>query len=114
MNALDEKTRKFIEQIKSTGEFRRLKQSRDALARDPELKNKIIRFNQVQADLYSLPEIPQRDKERKLTELNSQFESLSKVPEVAEYLEHYKRFNEFMMEINKTITVSLEEDLGFK
>lgn len=114
MNNIDEQTRMLIEEIKSTREFCRLKHSKDTLVKNTELKNKIVSFKHIQEELFTLSKITDSDKEKRLTKLTSQFQSLSQIPEVAEYLEHYKRFNELMMRVNKTITIAIEDDLNIK
>ncbi|TYQ16217.1 UNVERIFIED_CONTAM: control of competence regulator ComK (YlbF/YmcA-like) [Acetivibrio alkalicellulosi] len=109
MNYLDS----FIRQIKQSPEFCKLKQSKDTISKKPELKSELLKIYQLQTHICST-DISEAERQRKISELNKQMTTLSKIPEVDMYLNNYKKFNEMMMEITKLINNYIFEDLTLK
>lgn len=88
----------LAEAIKATPEFAKLKQANSILQSNAKLKKELDDFNQKQKILYS-SKISANEAESRVRELNSAYDSLSKIPEFSRYLSASKEFNEKMNKI---------------
>jgi len=110
---LYEGTRDFVNAIKSTREFSELVQAKNYIERNSSLKNEVSEFNRRLADIYSSNKSTNVI-ETKVAELNRQFGSLSKIPEVDRFLKASKAFNDMMNKVYKSMNDSIEAELKLK
>lgn len=100
----------FIEELKSGSEFKRLKSAKDAISKNPGLKKDFEEFCTEQNRIFS-SRAGLKETGEKLKQLNSKFESLSKIPEIKNYLEALSAFNKIMEKNNSMIGESIEKGL---
>ncbi len=110
---LNEGTRDFIKVIKSTREFNELIQAKSYIEKNTSLKNEVSDFNKRLAKIYSSNNSPSAVK-AKVSELNRQFGSLSKIPEVDRFLKTSKVFNDMMVKVYKSMNESVEAELKLR
>lgn len=101
----------LIDIIKTSPEFSRLKQAKAVLSKNPNLERKLEEFNLSQKQLFS-GKLPTKDVEIIAQQLNTKFESLSKILEVRNYLDALNALNQIMIKINNSINVNLEKSLS--
>lgn len=105
--------RDFINNMKSTREYTELLDSKTNIERNLSLKNEVIEFNKRLGEIYSSNKSADVI-ELRIKELNKQFGSLSRLPEVDRFLKASKAFNDMMFKIYKTMNDSIEADLRLK
>lgn len=105
--------RNFVNAIKSTREFNELILTKNVIERNSTLKSKVYEFNKKRGEIYSSNKSTNVI-EAKMTELNREFGSLSKIPEVDNFLKASKVFNEMMFKVYKSMNDSIENDLKFR
>lgn len=98
------------EAIKTSSEFSRLKQAKTIISKIPSLKKELEEFNAGQKLLLA-GRLSTKDAESNLKQLNAKFDSLSKVPEVDNYIKALNDFNQMMSRIYNKISEYLERDL---
>lgn len=103
----------FVNGIKSTREFSELLQAKTFIENNPSLKNEVNEFNRKLGEIYS-SNMSANMVEAKVSELNSQFSSLSRIPEVDRFLKASKGFNEMMVKVYKIMNESIQADLKLK
>lgn len=103
----------FVSAIKSTREFSELIQAKTYIEKNPSLKNEVNEFNRKLGEIYST-NMSTNMIETKVSELNRQFGSLSRIPEVDRFLKASKAFNDMMVKVHKLINESIEADLKLK
>lgn len=105
--------RDFINNMKSTREYAELLDSKTNIERNLSLKNEVIEFNKRLGEIYSSNKSADVI-ELRIKELNKQFGSLSRLPEVDRFLKASKVFNDMMFKVYKTMNDSIEADLRLK
>ena len=103
----------FISSVKQTKEFNELVQAKNYIEKKPVLKNEVLEFNKRLATIYSSNKSTNVI-EAKVTELNKQFGSLSKNPEVDRFIKASKTFNDMMVKVYKSINDSIESELKLR
>ncbi len=103
----------FISSVKQTKEFNELVQEKNYIEKKPLLKNEVLEFNKKLAAIYSSNKSTNVI-EAKVTELNKQFGSLSKNPEVDRFIKASKSFNDMMVKVYKSINDSIESELKLR
>jgi len=113
MVLLHDGARDFISSVKQTKEFNELVLAKNNIEKKTLLKNEVIEFNKRIADIYSSNKSTNVI-EAKVTELNKQFGSLSKNPEVDRFIKASKTFNDMMVKVYKSINDSIESELKLR
>lgn len=108
--SLNEKAKELAGLIMKTSEFNELKQSKNNVDKNNELKSKLEDFNKRQSSLIN-SKTPVKDAEAKVAELNKMFESLSKVPEMSKLLRAEKSFNDLVSKVYKNINEAIQAGL---
>lgn len=108
---LNERIKDLVSDIKSTREFIELKQARADLAKYRDLKNQIEELQKKQMELFRSNKHPQ-EVEYLANELNRQFQSLSKIPEVDRMMKAGTNFNQMITKLYQDINTTL--DVAFK
>jgi cell fate (sporulation/competence/biofilm development) regulator YlbF (YheA/YmcA/DUF963 family) len=103
----------FVNAIKSTREFSELIQAKSNIEKNPSLKNEVYEFNRKLGEIYS-SNMSANMIETKVSELNKQFGSLSRILEVDRFLKASKAFNDMMAKVYKTVNEAIEADLKLK
>ncbi len=109
---INEDVRGFINAIKSTREFNQLMQAKKYIEGNRSLRNNVFELNRRLEEIYSSNK-SENIIEAKIAELNTQFGSLLKIPEVDKFLKAHKNFNELMFNTFKSINDAIETDLKF-
>lgn len=113
MVGLYEGAQNFISVIKSTREFNELVHAKNYIEKNSSLKNEVFEFNRRLAHIYSSNN-SMNVIESKVNELNRQFGSLSKIPEVSRFLKASKSFNDMMIKVYKSMNDSIETELKLR
>ena len=109
--SLNEKAKELADMVVKTNEFNELKQSKNNVDKNKELKSKLEDFNKRHSSLLN-SKISSKEAEAKIAELNKSFENLSKLPEMSRLLKAEKSFNEIMMSrVYKTVNDAIEAGL---
>lgn len=108
-----EGARDFVSIIKSTREFDELVQAKNYIERNSSLKSEVLKFSRRLADIYSSNKSA-KVIESKVTELYSQFGSLSKITEVDRFLKASKTFNDMMIKVYRSMNDSIEAELKLR
>ena len=103
----------FVDAIKDTKEFKELLQAKSHIEQNSSLKSQVREFNKRLSSIYSSNNSA-KVIESKASELNKQFENLSKIPEVQRFLKASKEFNTMMIKVYKTMNESVEEELRLR
>jgi len=96
---------RLVEAIKSSQEFTRLKQAKVVISNNPVLKKELEEFSLNQN------QFSQKKDEAREAQLRYKYESLSKIPEVRNYLNALNSLNQLMGKIYTNLIVSLEKNL---
>jgi cell fate (sporulation/competence/biofilm development) regulator YlbF (YheA/YmcA/DUF963 family) len=107
---IDDVMIRLVEAIKTSPEFSRLKQAKSVISKNPNLKREIEEFTLSQKQLFS-GKLPVKEAESRIKQLDTKLESLSKIPEVRNYLEALNALNQMMAKINYSINEFLEKSL---
>ncbi|MEN6316646.1 MAG: YlbF family regulator [Clostridiaceae bacterium] len=110
---LYESSNNFINTIKSTREFIELIQTKNIIERNSSLRKDVNEFSNKLKEIYSSSSSA-NEIEVKVQDLNRQFGSLFKSPDVNRFLKASKLFNDMMFKVYKSISDSLETELKFK
>ena len=97
----NEKAAELGKSIISTKEFAELRQAKQSIDRNRELKRELDQLFEKQREVYS--KVSSRDRESGASEVNKRFSALSKHPEVNVYLKASEQFNELLARTYKTI-----------
>lgn len=108
--SIDDALLRLIEVIKSGPEFTRLRQAKAIISKNPELKRELEEFNYNQRQLY-YGKLPAKEADVRMKQQNTKYESLSKIPDVKNYLNALNALNQVMDKINENISESLEKSL---
>ena len=106
---LDDNISRLVETIRASSEFSKLKQAKLMLSKNPGLKKDLEEFNAGHKQLLSGRPVT-KETESKIKQLNSKFESLSKVPEVEYYLKALNDFNKMLSNVYSRINEYLEKE----
>lgn len=108
---LNERIKDLIHDIKSTREFVELKQARTNIEKYKDLKKQVEELQKKQTELLD-PNKSSSEKEYLSNEVNRQFLSLSKIPEVDKLVKAGYNFNQMMtniyLDINRTLDLELK------
>ncbi len=107
---LSEQILGLAEIVKVSSEFSRLKQSRSIISKNPALTNEIEELFSSQRQLLA-GSLSAKESELSLKQLNTQYEKLSKVPEVGNYIKALNDFNQMMSKIFNKMNEYLEKEL---
>jgi cell fate (sporulation/competence/biofilm development) regulator YlbF (YheA/YmcA/DUF963 family) len=110
---INDSAKDFVSVIKSTKEYTELIQAKGYIEKNPSIKNQLTDFNTKLGDIYSNSKSA-NGAETKVSELNRQFSSLFKLPEVDRFLKASNAYTDMMMKVFKSINESLENDLKLK
>ncbi len=108
--SLNDKAREFAEEVKKTREFIELRQARAKIDKDREMKARVDGFIKKQAEVFAKGGWS-RETEARVAELNREFDSLLKVPDVDRFVKAGKRFNDMMLQVNKSVAAMIESGL---
>lgn len=107
---MNEKARELANLIMRTNEYNELKQSKNNVDKNRELKSKLEDFNKRHISLLN-SKISSKEAEDKIAELNKSFENFSKVPEMSRLLKAEKSFSELMSKVYKSVNDAIEAGL---
>lgn len=108
--AVNDKAKELAIAIMDTKEFLELKRSKSIIDKKTELKNKIEAFKNKESTLYS-GKLSASEEQQRVLELRKAFESLSSIPEIAEFLKAERNFNSLIQKVYKTIGSTLESSI---
>lgn len=104
--------RNMVKEIKTTREFKEFKQSINNLGKYKNIKKEIEALQNRQIELLSSKKT-QKDKERKMKEIDQQFKILAKHPEVDNMIKSRNKFNKMMNGIYQEINKALDSEFKF-
>lgn len=107
---LTDKAKEFACSIMSTNEFSHLKQAKKAIDQNRVLRNQVDQFTKKQMETYT-NNSSGKSMESAIAELNRQFQSLSKNPEVDTFLKASKQYDNMMQKVYKIINDIIESGL---
>lgn len=107
---ISESIRGICDGVQASPEYSKLKQAKALISKNPGLKRAMDEFNAVQKQLYS-GKMSTADVEARVKQLNDKFESLSKIPEVQNYMKALEDFDRTMSKIYGTIGEYLQKAL---
>lgn len=107
---LDQKKKELIKEIKRTKEFIEFQNSKVNIERYKDLKSEIESLQKKRFELFSTNK-PKKEKEYLALEIDKQYKSLSKIPEVKKLIKAEKEFHNFMFKLYKDINHSLDLEL---
>jgi len=100
----------LVFEIKNTREFNELKQGKAGLDKYSDVKQKIEILQKRQMELFSSNKST-KEIENEVKEINRQFESLSRIPEVRRMVRAGENFNKMMSKIYQDINLMLDSEL---
>lgn len=107
---ISDKAKELANTLASTSEFTNLKQARNTIYKNGELKNKMDNLVKEEGSLLDA-RISASEAQKKAAELKKTFETLSKIPEVDKFLKAQKNFSDLVQNVYKTINDTLDYNL---
>lgn len=107
---VNDKAKELAAAIMGIREFSELKQAKNNIDKNRELKSKIEDFKRKEEALYT-GKFSANETQLRTLELRKVFESLSVIPEVDNFLKAEKGFNNALQKVYKTIDDTLEFNL---
>lgn len=111
MVGVRDKAKELALALAGTKEFTDLKQARNIIYKNNELRNKVDSFLKEEGILFN-GRLSPNEAQRKAAELKKTFDGLSTIPEVDTFLKAQKNFNNMIQNIYKILNDTL--DLAFK
>lgn len=100
----------LIDEIKSTMEFKKLKEAKLNLNKYKDLKRELETLQRRQMELFKTRKEPQ-EIEKQANELNQEFQRLTKNPEVLRLVRAGEEFNRMMSRVYQSIGEMLDSEL---
>ncbi|SDF02541.1 YlbF family regulator [Sporolituus thermophilus] len=106
---LENKAKEIVEELKKTNEFKALKQAKDTLERNSQLKRRVEQFSLDHAKAYQRTD---GGGKFPIEELERRFNELMQVPEIAAYFKAGQKFDNVVMKLHELIDELLEQALA--
>ena len=98
----------LVAAIKSTTEFKKLKQSFEAISSNPSLKKSMEDFSLEQKKVYT-GNLTETEAKTRLKQLESKYDSVLKSPDITNYFKALGDFNKSMSNIIESIHESIDK-----
>ncbi|PAB58569.1 YlbF family regulator [Anaeromicrobium sediminis] len=108
--SVQQTARALVRDIKSTKEFAELKRAKADIEKYKDLKEEIERFQRKQMEIFS-GNRSKRESERLAAQLDQEFKSFSRNPQVNRFIRAGKNFNNMMSKLYKEINNQLDSEL---
>lgn len=108
-----EKVKEVAQILTGTREFANMKQAKNIIDNNKELFARVEEFKRKEKELHSVKS-PGRESGNKAVELERMFDSLSKIPQVDNFLRAEKEFNKLLIGVFKVLNDSIELGLRSK
>ncbi|MDF2500792.1 MAG: hypothetical protein K0Q77_1506 [Anaerosporomusa subterranea] len=105
---IERKAREIVEEFKRTNDFKVLKQAKDSIERNSQLKRRVEQFSHAHAEVCRKP--GGRSKVQ-TEELEREFDEMMQVSEIAVYFKAGQKFDTAVLELHELIDELLDQAL---
>ncbi|MFP4698319.1 MAG: YlbF family regulator [Eubacteriales bacterium] len=103
-------SKKLAKSLKETNEYKVLIAKKSKVDQEPQLKGKIDSLEKTQLEVIK-SDLSDEQKQKSINEIQKEFEKLSKVPQVAEFLKAGEDFNKIVEKTYKIIDEEINKEL---